>query len=147
MRASVIGSGVGGLASAIRLAVKGYKVTLFEKQGRVGGKLGELRIGDFRFDTGPSLFTLPTLVDELFNLAGDVGLERFSYRKLQNITRYFYPDGVTLNAWADVDRFASEMHDVLNEPELNVRRYLRECEKLYGLTSKTFMFSPFPSKW
>ncbi|KAF5079666.1 Diapolycopene oxygenase [anaerobic digester metagenome] len=146
MRASVIGSGVGGLASAIRLAVKGYKVTLFEKQGRVGGKLGELRIGDFRFDTGPSLFTLPTLVDELFNLAGDVGLERFSYRKLQNITRYFYPDGVTLNAWADVDRFASEMHDVLNEPELNVRRYLRECEKLYGLTSKTFMFSPFPSK-
>ena len=68
--AFVIGSGIAGIASSIRLAVKGYHVTVFESNDVLGGKLGELKSHGFRFDTGPSLFTLPYLVDELFVLAG-----------------------------------------------------------------------------
>ncbi|MDD2279489.1 MAG: phytoene desaturase family protein [Bacteroidales bacterium] len=145
MRAAVIGSGVGGMAIAIRMAVKGYKVTVFEQSSRVGGKLNELRMNGFRFDTGPSLFTMPDLVDELFGIAGNEGTDLFSYQKLENVTRYFYPDGKVLNSWADPNRFAQEAETILGEPAVNIQKYLSECSDLYRLTSKMFIFSPFPT--
>lgn len=133
------------MAIAIRLAAKGYAVTVFEQGERVGGKLNELRLGGFRFDTGPSLFTLPSLVDELFLLGGESIQNTFRYKKLENVTRYFYPDGKVLNSWSDPDRFATEAESVLGEPAINIAKYLRECNDLYNLTSDLFMFSPFPS--
>lgn len=145
MKAAVVGSGVGGMAIAIRLAVKGYKVTVFEQASKVGGKLNELRMDGFRFDTGPSLFTLPSLVDELFALGGNEGSTNFKYHKLENVTRYFYPDGKVLNSWADPQRFAQEAEAVLGEPAQNIEKYLAECNDLYRLTADMFMFSPFPT--
>ncbi|MDY0254161.1 MAG: 1-hydroxycarotenoid 3,4-desaturase CrtD [Tenuifilaceae bacterium] len=145
MKAAIIGSGVGGLATAIRLAAKGYKVTVFEQSERIGGKLNELRMGDFRFDTGPSLFTLPNLVDELFDVAGEGNSNAFEYKQLENVTRYFYPNGKILNSWADPKRFAHEAEIVLGEPATNIENYLAECEELYNLTANMFMFSPFPT--
>ncbi|HRX68472.1 MAG TPA: phytoene desaturase family protein [Tenuifilaceae bacterium] len=144
-KAAVIGAGVGGLAIAIRLAVKGYRVTVFEKYKQVGGKLNQLEMNGFRFDTGPSLFTLPSLVDELFTLAGDVGAGLLPYKKLENVTRYFFPDGKILNTWSDPNRFAQEAESVLNEPAENILHYLKECEELYRLTANTFIYSPFPT--
>ncbi|MDD3568369.1 MAG: FAD-dependent oxidoreductase, partial [Bacteroidales bacterium] len=145
MKAAIIGSGVSGLATAIRLAAKGYKVTVFEQSERIGGKLNELRMGDFRFDTGPSLFTLPNLVDELFDVAGEGNSNAFEYKQLENVTRYFYPNGKVLNSWADPKRFAHEAEIVLGEPATNIENYLAECEELYNLTANMFMFSPFPT--
>lgn len=145
LKAAVIGSGVGGLAVAIRLAAKGYTVTVFEQGERVGGKLNELRLDGFRFDTGPSLFTLPSLVDELFLLGGESIPNTFKYKKLENVTRYFYPDGKVLNSWANPERFAAEAERVLCEPATKIAQYLKECNELYDLTSDLFMFSPFPS--
>lgn len=66
----VIGSGVAGMASAIRLAAKGFSVEIFESASQPGGKLNELRQEGFRFDRGPSLFTLPHLLDEVFSDCG-----------------------------------------------------------------------------
>ena len=71
MKIAVIGSGIGGLAAACRLAHKGYDVTVFEKNAQAGGKIGEMHINGYRFDTGPSLFTLPQLVEELFTDVGE----------------------------------------------------------------------------
>lgn len=81
-KVSVIGAGVGGMAVAIRLAVKGYKVSVFESNPYVGGKLSQIESGDFRFDAGPSLFTMPELIDELFQLANKNPREFFNYQKL-----------------------------------------------------------------
>lgn len=64
--AIVIGAGVAGLAAAIRLRVKGYGVKVFESNAFVGGKLHAFTDAGFRFDAGPSLFTLPQYVDDLF---------------------------------------------------------------------------------
>jgi diapolycopene oxygenase len=145
VKAAVIGSGVGGLAIAIRLAAKGYKVTVFEQADRVGGKLNQLEMDGFRFDTGPSLFTLPSLVDELFALAGNEVSNLFKYRKLDNVTRYFYPDGKVLNSWSNPERFAQEAESVLYEPAENILSYLKECKDLYRLTANMFIYSPFPT--
>ena len=66
-KAGIIGSGIAGLASAIHLARKGYKVQVFEQAPTYGGKLGVAHIGNYRFDLGPSLFTMPHFVEELLD--------------------------------------------------------------------------------
>ena len=60
----IIGSGIAGLASAIRLSSHGYSVVVFESNTCIGGKISEINENGYRFDTGPSLFTMPKLIDE-----------------------------------------------------------------------------------
>ena len=64
-KAIVVGSGIAGLASSIRLAVKGYKVEVFEANSYVGGKLSLLQLGDYRFDAGPSLRCIKSKIKSL----------------------------------------------------------------------------------
>ncbi|MFZ2286023.1 MAG: 1-hydroxycarotenoid 3,4-desaturase CrtD [Bacteroidales bacterium] len=142
-KAAVIGAGVGGMAAAIRLALKGYDTHLFETNSEPGGKIGELHLNGCRFDTGPSLFTLPELVDELFTLAGENPRDHFRYVSLPSSCRYFYDDGTLLNAWTDRERFASEAERVTGEPREKVLAFLDECAELYDLTAPIFIFSPF----
>jgi phytoene desaturase len=142
-RAVVIGAGIGGLATAVRLALKGYETHLYEKNGSAGGKIGELRLEGCRFDTGPSLFTLPDLVDELFTLAGENPRDHFRYIPLESSCRYFWDDGMMLNAWTDRHRFAEEAEKVTGEPHENILGFLDECAELYDLTAGIFIFSPF----
>jgi diapolycopene oxygenase len=70
MKAAIIGSGLAGLASAVRLALQGIEVHVFEANAYPGGKLHEFTLQGYRFDAGPSVSTMPWLVDELFELAG-----------------------------------------------------------------------------
>ncbi|HLL66040.1 MAG TPA: phytoene desaturase family protein [Micromonosporaceae bacterium] len=107
----VIGAGVGGLASAARLAAAGHAVTVFEQSDVVGGKLGRYvrstPAGDFRFDTGPSLFTLPQISAELFTATGgavDLGLQ-----PLDPIVRHRFPDSTVLDSCAQPDEFAARI--------------------------------------
>ncbi|EPR67188.1 Phytoene desaturase, neurosporene or lycopene producing [Cyclobacterium qasimii M12-11B] len=65
----IVGSGIAGMAAAIRLSIKGYEVTVFEANSYPGGKLSEINMKGYRFDAGPSLFTLPEQLEELFELA------------------------------------------------------------------------------
>ena len=64
----IVGSGIAGIATSIRLAKKGYEVTVFEANAYPGGKLSAFNLGAYRFDAGPSLFTMPQFVEELFEL-------------------------------------------------------------------------------
>ena len=81
----IIGCGIGGLATAIRLQLKQKRVTVFESNSYPGGKLSEINSGNFRFDAGPSLFTLPKHVTDLFELAGKNPNDYFQYSKLKEI--------------------------------------------------------------
>jgi len=67
----VIGAGLGGISAALSLALKGYAVRVFEKNGHVGGKLNVLREQGYTFDMGPSILTLPHLFERVFEAAGD----------------------------------------------------------------------------
>ena len=97
----VIGAGVGGLAVAIKLAKAGFDVEVFEQSEVAGGKMGQFVKDGFRFDTGPSLFTLPQLVRQLIEKQGGAGVG-FEFQKLENLCRYHYSDGVVLNAYGDI---------------------------------------------
>jgi phytoene dehydrogenase-like protein len=78
-KAIVVGSGIAGIASALRLRSKGYEVTVFEANPYLGGKLSLNQLGNYRFDAGPSLFTMPHYVDELFQLFDKNPVDYFQY--------------------------------------------------------------------
>ena len=79
-KAIVIGAGIAGLAAAIRLAVQGFEVTVYEKNDYPGGKLSYFESGDYHFDAGPSLFTQPGNLEELFELSGEPIAPYFTYQ-------------------------------------------------------------------
>ena len=143
MKIAVIGSGIGGLAAAIRLAAKGHAVVVFEKNGQPGGKLSELQVGDFRFDTGPSLFTLPQLVEELFELCGENPTTHLPYQRLENNCRYFYPDGTVFNFYHDKLKLVQEISDKTDENPDRLLERLSASKALYEISAPVFLFSSF----
>ncbi|MDX5340591.1 MAG: phytoene desaturase, partial [Cyclobacteriaceae bacterium] len=138
-KALVIGSGVAGIAASIRLAVKGYSVKVFEANAYPGGKLSEIHFKGYRFDAGPSLFTMPELVDELFTLAGKDPKEFFDYEKLEVICNYFWEDGKRIQAFSDLNRFAEEVETKLGEPAQNIRKALQDSSYIYEHLAPLFM--------
>ena len=142
-KAGVIGSGIAGISSAIRLAAKGYAVEVFEQADKPGGKLSQLKLHGFRFDTGPSLFTLPGLVDELFSLAGKNPENYFRYRLLESSCRYFWEDGTVVNAWKEPEQFAEEVSTNTNVEKDNILAFLKKSRRLYDITHEVFLFSSF----
>ncbi|MEJ8804331.1 1-hydroxycarotenoid 3,4-desaturase CrtD [Pontibacter sp. H249] len=138
-KAAIIGAGIGGIAASIRLAVKGYDVTVFEANDTFGGKMQEFWLGKYRFDAGPSLFTLPHLVDELFTLAGRKPADYFTYTRLDPITHYFWPDGSHVKAYSEAVKFAAEVNRQLGVPEQAVLEALAKSARLYKGTADTFL--------
>ena len=109
--AIVIGAGIAGIASAIRLAVKGYNVQVFEKNLYPGGKLSEFWIDGYRFDAGPSLFTMPHFVEELFKISGKNVSDYFDYIKHPTACQYFWQDGTQIKASGNHNEFASQVEE------------------------------------
>ena len=137
-KALIIGAGIAGIAAAIRLAVKGYAVEVFEANDYPGGKLAEIKQDGFRFDAGPSLLTMPQYVDELFKLAGKDPSQYFSYQKLNIICKYFYEDGSRLTAYADKEKFVNEVEKLTGEGKA-LRQYTKKSSRIYELTDHLFL--------
>ncbi len=142
----IIGAGTGGLAAAIRLAARGYEVSVFEKNSLPGGKLSEIQHDGFRFDTGPSVFTMPELVDELFRLAGKAPSDYFHYTKLDQSCKYFYEDGTEINAQQNLKEFATELESKTGEAPENLYEFLGKSKTIYDLTSDVFVFKSIHDK-
>ena len=100
-QAIIIGAGIAGLAAAVRLRKQGFKVRVFEAAAFPGGKLREFNSKGYRFDYGPSLFTMPHLVDELFSLFEENPNDSFRYIRKENICNYFWSDGTRFTVPAD----------------------------------------------
>ncbi|MEM9981304.1 MAG: NAD(P)/FAD-dependent oxidoreductase, partial [Bacteroidota bacterium] len=138
---AVIGAGIAGIAAAIRLANKGYKVTVFEANNYTGGKLTQIEKAGFRFDAGPSLFTMPHFVEELFQLSGKDTKQYFQYEKLDTVCHYFYEDGTVIRAYADKEKFAEEVAQKTVEDKETILHFLEKSAKKYALTANLFLFS------
>lgn len=135
----IIGSGVAGMATAVRLANKGYRVDVFEANTYPGGKLTAFEQEGFRFDAGPSLFTWPHLVDELFRLCGRDSADYFTYESLEVACRYFWEDGTHLKAYTNKERFAEEVEQVLGVPATRLHAYLKDVEMLHRYNTPLFL--------
>lgn len=141
-KAVVVGAGVSGLAIAIRLSVLGFDVEVVEAAAHPGGKIHELQKEGFRWDKGPSLFTLPHVLDELTELTGEKKEAYYSYEKLPVITKYFYEDGTKLIAYQDVQKFIQELVDKLDENKEDVLAFFERVKTNYEFTAPIFLENP-----
>ncbi len=138
-KAIVIGAGIAGIASALRLRHKGYEVSVFEANTYAGGKLHVLERKGFRFDMGPSLFTMPHLVDELFLLFGKEPGDYFTYIQKEELCRYFWEDGTRFSAKADPKEFVEEAELLFDVKSHVLERYLKNVREKYELTAELFL--------
>ena len=137
--AVIVGSGIAGLASAIRLKNKGYSVQVIEKNSYPGGKLTQLKGNGFRFDAGPSLFTMPNLVTELFEISGKNPSDYFQYDQLDILCNYFYEDGTRINAHSDIEKFAKEVEENTQDSAKSVVKHLNKSKFIYRATEEQFL--------
>ena len=124
-RGIVIGSGIAGLASALRLNKKGYQVEVFEVNSYAGGKIHAFNNQGFRFDFGPSLFTMPHLVDELFELYNISPKSYFEYTKKEVVCNYFWDDGSTFSVPANEKEFIEKAAETFETPQSSLQGYLK----------------------
>lgn len=138
-KALVVGSGIAGIASAIRLALKNYSVDVFEANAYPGGKLTVLELDQYRFDAGPSLFTMPQYVEELFHLAGKDPHESFDYVRIPTACHYFFEDGTFLRFPADRQDLKNEIENKLKVDFHPLEMHLKRSKLIYDATHKAFM--------
>jgi phytoene desaturase len=138
-KAIIIGSGIGGIATALRLRSMNYDVTVFENNNYPGGKLASFDLGPYRFDAGPSLLTMPHFIDELFDLFNENPRDYFNYKKKDISCRYFWDDGTKLNAYSEKSKFINEINKVLGVKESTISTYLLNAKRKYDLTKSMFL--------
>ncbi|GAA1795549.1 phytoene desaturase family protein [Luedemannella flava] len=135
-RVVVVGAGVGGLAVAARLARSGHRVTVLERAGTVGGKLAayerHTEVGTFRFDTGPSLLTLPHVFEELFATCGADLRDRVDLVPLDPVVRHRFADGTWLDSTSDHEAFVARIGDAFGGTAADDwRRLWRRAERVW----------------
>ncbi|MFI5957024.1 phytoene desaturase family protein [Cryptosporangium sp. NPDC051539] len=138
----VIGAGVGGLAAAARLAASGHRVTVCERAPDVGGKLGLRERGGFRFDTGPSLVTMPQVFEDLFRETGDPIGTVLDLVPLDPIARYRFGDGTTLESCADPFEFRRRIDDAFGRGAgSDWAAFWKRAERIWHATYEPFLAS------
>jgi len=136
---AVIGSGIAGLASAIRIAAKGYEVDVYEKNNYPGGKIREQHAKGYRFDMGPSVWMLPELVDELFEICGKSPRDYFKYAPLETTFKYFFEDGTVINGYANGELFGKEIELKTTDSKGAFDKYRKDIEAKYDITKEVFI--------
>ena len=129
----MIGAGVGGLAVAIRLAGAGHHVEVFERSSSVGGKLGRYERDGFRFDTGPSLLTLPHLLREVVDVP---------MRRLDPIARYRFADGTWWDAPAGQLAMEAAVETLRPGNGADWARFWKRAEAIWEASHGPFLESP-----
>ena len=138
-KVTIVGSGVAGLATAIRLQSKGNKVVIYESNDYPGGKLTAFKNKGYRFDMGPSLFTMPHFLEELFTLANRDIKKYFDYKKKHIVCNYFFEDGTTFCANANAKEFAKNAAISFDVKEEDINNYFKKSKLKYDLTSSLFL--------
>jgi phytoene desaturase len=139
-RVVVIGAGLAGLATALRLRGAGREVTVVERAPGPGGRAGRIDRGGYALDTGPSVFTAPELVADTLAAVGEKLEERLTLVPLETTYRARFGDGSMLDVHADPDAFAAEVATLCGPAEADaLRRYLADLAELYRLQLGTFI--------
>ncbi len=139
-RVVVVGAGLGGLSAALRLAGSGREVTVLEREPVPGGRNGLLAVHGYRFDTGPTVLTMPGLIADAIACVGEELADWLQLDPVQPLYRAFFPDGSQLDVHADADDMADEIRTVCGADEAaGYRRYVDFVSELYRLEMRDFI--------
>lgn len=139
----IVGGGLGGLAAAIRLQHAGHQVRIVEKNERVGGKMNLVEADGYRFDTGPSLFTMPWVVRDLFRSVGRDADAVLDIQPVDPVCRYRWPDGTRFDHRASLSELVGEITRLEPRDAGGLFRFLAWSERIYRATAEPFLLAPF----
>jgi phytoene desaturase len=136
----IVGAGLAGLSTALRLASKGRKVTVIERESVPGGRNGLLVKDGFHFDTGPQVLTMPDLIADAFDCVGENMHDWLDLQKVEPLYRAHYHDGSKLDVHANPQRMAQEIEEVIGANEAKgYLEYVNFVSKLYQYEMKDFI--------
>ncbi|MEE4108151.1 MAG: phytoene desaturase [Halieaceae bacterium] len=141
--AIVIGSGFGGLAAAIRLSVRGYRVTVLEKLDQPGGRASVFKQDGFTFDAGPTIITAPFLLEELWSLCGRRLSDDVDLRPMMPFFRLRFDDGETFDYCGDPEKMRAEVARLSPGDVEGYQRFLKRSAKAYSLGYDKMGAMPF----
>ena len=139
-RVVIVGAGLGGLSAALRLAGAGREVTVLERATVPGGRAGLLEIDGYRFDTGPTVLTMPSLLSDALACVGEELDSWLDLRPLDPAYRAFFPDGSQLDVVADVERMAAIVEQTCGAHDADgYRRFAGWTQRLFELERRDFI--------
>lgn len=142
----VVGAGLSGLSAALHLLGAGRRVTVVEQGAVPGGRAGRLDLGGYRFDTGPTVLTMPELVEEALNAVGESLSDRLDLRPVEPAYRARFADGATLDVHADAEAMEAEVRRFAGPREAAGYRALRRwLTSLYRVERDEFIGANFDS--
>lgn len=145
--AVVIGGGLGGLSAAVSLAQKGFKVSLYEKNSHLGGKLNRLEKDGFGFDLGPSILTMKDIFEKLFNRSGKDMADYLETVELDLQWRSFFEDGTVIDLYSDLEKMFKENPDLEAEDMEDYHQFLDYAEGLNNITEKGYFAKGLDNTW
>ncbi|MBN2030592.1 phytoene desaturase [bacterium] len=130
---AIIGSGFGGLALGIRLQSKGFDVTIFEKNSKIGGHAYPLERKGYHFDMGPSLITAPDIIQSLFQVAGHNLFDEVDMIKLNPFYRIYFHDKSYLDYTDDSERMKKQIATFNQKDAENYTRFIKASKKIHDV--------------
>ncbi len=146
-RAVVIGAGFGGLAAAIRLAARGYRVSLFDRLKAPGGRARVFRQDGFVFDAGPTVITAPFLLEELWTLAGRRLEDDIDLRAVNPFYRVRFDDGMTFDYSGSAEAMRAEVQKISPGDVRGYETFVRRSERIFRVGFEELAHVPFSSAW
>lgn len=141
-RVIVVGAGLSGLSAAIRLALAGAKVKVFDSRSGPGGKAFTERLGAWRFDTGPSLLTMVEVFYKLFQQAGRRLTDYLTPVKLDPVCHYWFADGTFFQVGSGPEGLAKSLVGAGLATEREIQRFLKYARTLYRAAGPLFLENP-----
>jgi phytoene desaturase len=142
----VVGAGLAGLSAALHLAGRGRSVTVVERGDVPGGRVGRLDVNGYRLDTGPTVLTMPDLIDETFAAVGESTADRLELEPVEPAYRALFSDGSSLDVHSDRDAMAAEVERFAGPEQAQGYLRLRDwLARLYEVEFDGFIGSNFDS--
>ncbi|MCA0972563.1 phytoene desaturase [Halobacillus litoralis] len=137
-KAIVVGAGLGGMSAAIRLSGDGYDVKVIEKNSNIGGKLNRREGKGYTFDTGPSILTMPWVLEQLFESVHRRLEDYITVERVEPQWRTFFEDGTQLDVTSDLPQMLDEMAKVTDRPNRKLTDFISYTQDMYELCMKSF---------
>ena len=145
--AIVMGAGFGGMASALRLRAKGYKVTLIEKSDSLGGRAQVFKRDGFIYDAGPTVITAPFLIKELFDLFGKNVRDYVKIFPVEPWYRFYFQDGTYFNYGGTIEDTLNEISKISPEDCSGYKKLLKSSESIFKIGFEELAHKPFNTLW
>jgi phytoene desaturase len=144
-KAVIVGAGLGGLAAAIRLGARGYRVTVLDRLAVPGGRATVFKQDGFTFDAGPTIITAPFVLEELWQYAGRNFYDDVKLHALEPFYTIRFDDGSTFTNQSDVVAMRQEVARISPDDVAGYENFMRESETIYKIGFEQLGHVPFPS--